>query len=671
MLTTLMFGVAVGIASFALATGGRGRSLHTDDGFVLRFGDDGDIVTTAPSGFSLRDFAAKSEFVRPQGALQTGPDGSLRRVATAGALGLQLTASYRAVGAAIRIDGEIQDLTGKDRAVTVHFAYLVDAVGWQWHDDQRSARTIEPGQQYGAFAERGAGSTGTASRWPLACVSGPNDGLVIGAPLNLPRLWRFGYDAKARELYAEVDLGLTPETREFPSRASFSLVLYRSDPQWGFRSALERYYLLFPDCFIKRNAKEGIWMPFTDIETVQGFGDFGFQFKEGDNNVPFDQAHGIYSFVYVEPWSNWVRMPKEMPRTLDNAVNLAKERAKEGSHKDQATTTSAIEGPDGRWAARIENQPWCDGAVICVNPNPAVPTQPAAVTQFQNLWGHVERAFERNPDLTGVYHDSFEMYLFPRALNYRREHFADVDTPLAFDSEGQLCQTVMFDMVDFARATAERMWSKGKMTFANGVPFETPWGAAWLDVMGTEFGGNASDDIMNYWRALCYQRPYLLLLNTDYNTFPAEGVVAYMKHAAAYGFFPSFFSHNASEDPYWQNPALYNRDRPIFRKYIPIISALSAAGWEPVSYARSSNPRVYVERFGNLPGPLHFTLFNDSDQAQEAKITFDLPHVKSGAKELLFRELIAAGGLRAEVAGGAASLHVIVQPRDVKVLRVE
>ncbi len=656
----------------AAAAAGRAPSLRTEGGFTLNFSpESGGLAATPPGGFFLRDFAAKSDLMQPLGPIVEQADGSLKQEAEVAALRLCLRAIYRVTGDAIRIDGEVQDLEGKDRAITVRFAYPVEAVEWQWHDDQRTSRKIEAGQQYGAFVDRGVGSTGEASRWPLACISGDKEALVIGAPLDLPRLWRFGYDAAKREFYAEVDLGLTPDTKRFPSRASFSLVLYRSDPAWGFRSALERYYRLFPDCFTKRNQKEGIWMPFTDIATVEGWQDFGFQFKEGDNNVPFDQEQGIYSFFYVEPWSNWVRMPKEMERTLENAVNLAKERAAEGSHKDQATITSAVEGPGGGWAARIENEPWCDGAVICIDPNPEVPSQPGLVTQFEDLWDRIERAFERNPNLTGLYHDSFEMYLFPRARNYRREHFPNVKTPLVFDREGRVCQTVMFDMVDFAHEIADRMWSQGKMTFANGVPFETPWGAAYLDVMGTEFGGNSSDDIMNYWRALCYQRPYLLLLNTDYKKFPAEGVTAYMKHAAAYGFFPSFFSHNASEDPYWKDPALYNRDRPIFKKYIPIISALSAAGWEPVTSARSSNPKVYVERFGKAGGPLFFTLFNDSEQVQEAKIAFDLAQVKPGASDLALRELISTGAPAAVVSGGIATLPVILQPRDVKVLRVE
>ena len=66
------------------------------------------------------------------------------------------------------------------------------------------------------------------------------------------------------------------------------------------------------------------------------------------------------------------------------------------------------------------------------------------------------------------------------------------------------------------------MWPQGEMTFANSTPHQFPWGAACLDVMGTETNW-ASDNgyrpdeasTLDYWRAICDQRPYLLLLNTD------------------------------------------------------------------------------------------------------------------------------------------------------------
>ena len=390
-------------------------------------------------------------------------------------------------------------------------------------------------------------------------------------------------------------------------------------------------------------------MPFTDISTVEGYEDFGFQFKEGDNNVAWDAEHGIYSFVYVEPWSDWVSMPKEMPRTVEQATAYVKERAAEGHEKDQAVLSSAYANADGSWAARIEDQPWCDGAVFGVNPAPGVePAAPGALTQYENLIRRINHAFERSPQLAGVYHDSFEMYLFHNFINYRREQWRKAAIPLVFDSEGRVGQYAMFTMVEFAKDIAERMWPSGHMTFANGAPHASPWGAAWLDVMGTEaawasswgtFGEyvpeSASD--FNYWRALCYQRPYLMLLNTRYDLWKPEWIELYMKRCTAWAVFPSMFSHNASDDPYWERPDLYERDRPLFRKYIPLISALSAAGWQPVTLARSSSPDIYIERFGRAGGPLYFTVFNAGDQQQQAAISFEM----SESGKLAFRDVLS------------------------------
>jgi len=73
-----------------------------------------------------------------------------------------------------------------------------------------------------------------------------------GHPFIRTRVYRLAYDASRRALEAEFDLGLTPETTAFPSRADFHLLVYPHDPQWGFRDAVERYYRLFPEYAVRR-----------------------------------------------------------------------------------------------------------------------------------------------------------------------------------------------------------------------------------------------------------------------------------------------------------------------------------------------------------------------------------------------------------------------------------
>jgi hypothetical protein len=145
-----------------------------------------------------------------------------------------------------------------------------------------------------------------------------------------------------------------------------------------------------------------------------------------------------------------------------------------------------------------------------------------------------------------------------------------------------------------------------------------------------------SDADLLYRRALCKGKPFCFLMNTDFEAFSHELVEKYMKRSLAYGMFPGFFSHNASEGHYFTRPELYDRDRPLFKKYVPLCKRLSEAGWEPVTLARSSDAHVYLERFG----PRWLTAFNDSPERRTATITLDGYRPSSPGK-LVSRELLS------------------------------
>jgi hypothetical protein len=174
---------------------------------------------------------------------------------------------------------------------------------------------------------------------------------------------------------------------------------------------------------------------------------------------------------------------------------------------------------------------------------------------------------------------------------------------------------------------------------------------------------------MAYWRTLSGAKPYLLLMNTDYNAF-APHVERYFQRCLFYGFYPSMFSHNASENPYWRNPTWYNRDRPLFRKYLPVIRTVAEAGWQPVTAAMCDNPAIWIERFGpDASGVRYYTLFTESAQAQTGVLTAE-PTAGAGtnavATELLTGAALSrtAGGWRVTVPGrGAAAVRIESGPR--------
>src|SRR5262249_26893037 len=75
-------------------------------------------------------------------------------------------------------------------------------------------------------------------------------------------------------------------------------------------------------------------------------------------------------------------------------------------------------------------------------------------------------------------------------------------------------------------------------------------------------------------------------------------------------------------NPYWQNPKWYERDRPLFGRYLPLIKRVAEAGWHPLTHANSDNPAILIERFGPAPdGSVYLTFFNDTAQPQSGVVS--------------------------------------------------
>jgi hypothetical protein len=399
------------------------------------------------------------------------------------------------------------------------------------------------------------------------------------------------------------------------------------DPAWEFRAALAKYYELFPEDFRCRTPQQGIWMPFAKISALPNWQDFGFKFKEGNDETKWDAEHGILTFRYTEPMTWWMRMSKEIPRTSDAAMAEAKRLAEKGDASAQAFVTSGFRDDAGRPPARMLNEPWCNGAVWSMNSMPGIAGE---VTDFNIKWNAALRdqlyGSKRKADLAGEYVDSSEAYVTD-ILDFRRDHFAAADTPLTFSPDFHR-PAIYRGLIafEYVRGLARDVHAMNKLMMANATPSSLCWLAPNLDVMGTETDWNPGgqwqpmgDDELLYRRALCRGKPFCFLMNTEFTRLSHERVDKYMEHCLAYGMFPGFFSADAATGHYFERPELFERDRPLFRKFVPLCKLVAEAGWEPVTHARASGPTIHVERFGEN----YLTVFNDSAQPHEATITMD------------------------------------------------
>lgn len=563
--------------------------------------------TKSYHGFILRDVAANSDFHSFDSGLAHG-------------VGLSSKSSMR--NGARFIEAEISDDSGQDRILQLVYTLPLSAGAWQWlqmsrpGDDQPT-----PQQEYMQTVNFPCGNSGRLSRYPLAAVSTGDNGRAIALDLFTPAFARCAYNSRSNELFVAWDIALTAEK----SRATVKLFSFDFAPTWGFRSAVDALYRIYPEAFTARVQRHGLWMPFAKISAVQGWEDFGFAIKEGDNECAWDDQHGILTFRYTEPMTWWMRMPDDMPRELPSALAEIERLAVKGNRHAKSFASSVFHNQHGEPPVRWRDTPWCKGAVWSMASLPGIASPDS---HFRVAWSPElrQRLYgpERKADLDGEYIDSSEGYVTD-VMNYRREHFAAARTPLTYSQIG-LRPVIFRGLIawEYVHAIADDVHGIGKLMMANSTPNSLWWLAPLLDVLGTESNWNPKnkwlppiDSLMLFRRAMCGPKPFCFLQNSNFDDFDEHKVEKYMRRCVFYGMYPGFFSADASTKHYFRNPDLYNRDRPLFLKYVPLCQRAGEAGWQPITLARSNNTALWLERFGaNL-----ITVFNPSKQSQEGRIS--------------------------------------------------
>ncbi len=691
------------------------RTLASGDGLVVKLTEGGGVASLGlggqeaadPAGahlggFFVRDVRARSGWVHPGGQLRAEGSG-LVHTGDLADLGLRFSARYTPRPDRIDVHAELADTRGEPRAVTLTFALplrIAGSPGWVWGDHIRAERPIAGRSELSNTSQEwDIGATGSLSRYPWAAAWGAPGGIALAHGLTEPRVFRFAANPVTGQLHVSFDLGLSPETARFPGRTWVDFTLFRFDPAWGFRAAAQGYYERFAEAFTRRmrDEQEGIWLPFSSKSKINKVADFGFGVHELHDldEVATDEALGIASFRYLQiPDSYLLGVEGASVPPLDPGIPARVAARLQAQHQGgtpvqraqaEAILSSAFHDGEGqpiyRWAPKGEI-PWCMGSAGCavfpVSADPDIADPQYPTNKAQADWNDQARNLhQRIPELDGEFVDGVQASTFRLMLDQRRSHLAASKQPPTFMGEGRaigipsLFATVAF-LQWLERDVHGRM---ARLLMGNTVPEGLPWGADVFDYLGVESnwlreGKFVPDDdaTMSYRRTLSQKRPFGLLQNSDFQAMGKENrVERYFQIALFYAFYPSFFSADAASNPYWENPALYNRDRPLFQRYVPLVRKLSKAGWEVVTLARSSDRNVHIERYGR-PGELFFTLRNTGERPVDATIRLDpalaLPPGKREARRHL------AGGSVPVSEGAARSFVVPLAPGAVEMIEL-
>lgn len=507
---------------------------------------------------------------------------------------------------------------------------------------------------------------GTLSRIPIQGVGNAEEEWWIGIDPAYPAVYRTYYDPSSRELCIAFDLGFVPENRKWELRFCHFIQAAGS----GMRPAWKRYAGLYPEAFEVRAPFAGLWMHNAPISGVARYEDFSFAFKTGNFEIDWDDAHNMISFRYTEPMTWWMPMARpDLPEGTDTSMTTSDEGvtseaggesqyilelgaaeaarlAAEGNAAAKTWQKSVMYDAEQRPIGKYIDAPWGAGIVWSMAELPGLGREGDTSTSFWYKWDMIysndlfpikEKAAVRVPGIwvDGEYTDSSEGYV-TADLDFRRDHLAAAAVPLTFSLEKK-CPAIFKGLVSFeyVRGIARDTHAAGRLMMANATPYRFSWLAPMLDIMGTETDWRWTGDWhpleifeLRYRRMMCYGKPFCLIQNTDFSQFTHEMTEKYIMRCMAFGIMPGFFSQDAYTGHYFENPALYERDRDLFRKYMPACRMLAEAGWEPVTGVKVSDPRLLVERFGDPSkgGPYYVSVYNPTSET----ITVDFTHFDKG-----------------------------------------
>jgi hypothetical protein len=536
------------------------------------------------------------------------------------------------------------DTSGKDRAVTLALVVPLDAGGATWWDDPQTSRRIEGDAAFSNLSDRAGGMDDSASLYPFSVISGAGKAICLGVPLQPARLPRLVYLPREKQLRAEFDFGLSPIPTNFKSRADAAVVAFEVPAKWAFRQAIAKYWAQFPNAFARRDhTPGGLWMPFAETGPIEDAKDFGFAYHEvadqqvrsDDRVLKDDQRIGCGSYIYVEPQTYWQLYNGKGKGTYDERLAQLKAEAHNGVGIAQGTIVSGVIRDTGKLdlympgVAYTKQLPWGS------SPEPAIvdPDQQRnwpskARYEFDRLEPLLGLRDQPSRGLEGVYVDSMEGWA--ELLDYSHDHWRVASAPLTFDPKTKKVALLNFwGTYAWVKQMASRLHAKDMILFGNDAYFRRWQLAPFVDVPGREYtwieNGKikpVEDEHYLFFRTMSGQRPYLMLMNNRFED--ASIMEPYFQRSVFYAVYPSMFQGHASEHDvsYFENPAWYNRDRPLFKKYVPMVRKLDQAGWQPVPNATVEPKEIRIERWGDFRrNNLAFTIHNPTGSAQRVTLS--------------------------------------------------
>jgi len=632
-------------------------AVRTDDGLTISLDAQGKIRALTlgkrdctnyqalhRSGLTVLDVSDGDEKVCEQAVtIEKGKAGRIVQRVDMAQAKLKAMLTFEPRGDYVHVRGQIESLVRADRGVVIQYALPLDAIGWHWeptlekHDTVQRGRLYENSQVFMSTAgledgvrleaERTVRTTKLAYTF-CSSLYGDAGGLSFGQPRDEFRIFNVACDAELGVYRIEYTMGLSPDTKR-PNQATFSFILYPTQSRWGYRAALEKYYRIFPQFFEKRVQREGGCSPFANPLILKDCDEFlpMFCWSPQASQAPLDM--GLYAFRYYAP-----------PHIPYEVKGYSLKAGKVPPLEAQLETLDRIHRADPLYTpkALVEAIPFNQKGQYMVSGWDAVASLEPELAFGQFLLAMLKT---RIGNESGVAYDGLA-----GGLNYRREHFRYADHPLLYDPVVKSCAVYnLFSCLEFVQQMRREFDALGgKLAIVNIIPRLVLYGDAFLDITTEECGLTPAFVELGRRRETMYHKPVTIIAKDLFQSRTPHDMERSMQRCLYYGVFPGCFGgmpgirHSFSS--YWIHPEWYNRDRHLWRKYMPLVQEIAQAGWEPVPYAQGRGGQVGVQRFGSFrKGAVYFTVRNDENRTIDATLAIDGSQLKLTGELLVIDEL--------------------------------
>ncbi|NLN19509.1 MAG: hypothetical protein GX162_09580 [Firmicutes bacterium] len=287
-----------------------------------------------------------------------------------------------------------------------------------------------------------------------------------------------------------------------------------------------------------------------------------------------------------------------------------------------------------------------------------LPPGPKEIARYVNM-------IEAIPAIDGAYIDSVSSWATAHN-DFRREHFYCNRNPFTYDpTTKQVVAAGRYYTWHFLDQLQKQLNPLGKWVFTNiHNTMDTFLLYTVSDIPGIE-SSITSHERFAYIRSASYQKPALLLNFLNLHDFDKRSKHEYhWRMSVLYGLYPSI--GRRCDEAY----ALYGD---LYRRFMPSLKSISAAGWQPITHAMLEPAGPYIERFGQSPKRgLYFTVYNENRSPYEGVLIVDAEALGIRAGEVVqVTDTTTGASWPAEFADGQLRAFFSIAAEDVAVLQLK